>query len=785
MENLKSYLLNLCNIGEKIPGERLYYSGLRPLFQETDREQRIEDLIKSLSMKEFDENNLTHLDHIAGECAYMNIHHFDYDYLAGRLVSDVIMKSRSNDDPAKFLSEDTLKYYKKFDTSRFYEYNFLYDYMSIRTLQKSYLLPFETPVEMLLRVACGIWSSADESESFIMEQISETFELLLDQKFIHASPTLFQSGLNKNSQLASCFLLQIPDDSLDGIFKTVSDCAKISKSSGGIGFTVSNIRAKGSKIGKSGVSTGIVPMLQVFDRTASYVDQGGKRKGAFCAYIEPWHKDIMEFLGMKNPHANDDIKGNVLFYGLMVPDEFMRRVENDLHWTLFCPKDVNYELEELYGEKFTSRYKEFENDPEIPKVTMKARSIWNKIIRSQLETGTPYIIYKDTCNERSNQKNVGTIKTSNLCAEIVQYVSPDEISTCTLASISLPKHIENGKLNKESLSRTAKRLVYNLNRIIDINEYPLKEAKVSSDRHRPIGIGIQGLADCMAILDIEFESPEAAQFNFEAMEVIYYACLEASCELADRYGPYSTFEGSPFSRGELQFDLAGIDPSRLTLDWKSLKERVKRGTRNSLLTALMPTASTSQILGNTDCFEPFCYLIYKRQALSGDYLVINRHLFHDLYKLDLWNQDLCYQIIAQEGSIQNLDLPDKIKKKYKLVWEMKVKNILNLARDRGFFVDQSQSMSIYVTDNGQHQTSTILTAYLIYGWKIGLKTGIYYTRSRAACSPIKISISETSKTSVKETSVKETESEKKEVTEENMICRIRKDNGIVCESCTA
>lgn len=799
INELTQFLNNLCLkcYSMKFP----YYSGKRRLFFENGKDTRNEFiplLIKDVDLESTSQlRNIEFLNHLASVCAYNNTVHEDFDILAGRIVIEAIKLQLSIDEKLKLESRSKIlcpktlmlmdilinnDYVSKYD-----DYNYIYSYMSIKTLMRGYLLPFELPVHMIMRVACGIWSNLDDI-SEALTHIQETITMMLDQNFTHSSPTLFNSGLNVGNQLASCFLLQIGGDNLEDIYKSITDCALISKKSGGIGITVSNIRSKGSSILKGvGKSSGIVPMLQVFDRTASYINQGGKRKGAFAIYLEPWHSDIKEFIAMKNPHGSEDTKATSLFYGLMIPGEFMKRVESDSYWNLFSPSDVNYELEELYGEEFSKRYQEFENDPNIPKTKIKARSLWNNIIKSQLETGTPYIIFKDSCNERSNQKNLGTIKTANLCAEIVQYVSPTEVSTCTIGSISLPSCIDykTGSFDFDKLRKITRRMTLNLNQILDINDYPLPEAKRSSEKHRPIGIGIQGLADVFAIFRVSFDSEQSKILNRKISEHIYYAALETSCELAQKQGKYESFDGSPFSKGLLQFDLSqDKDNIELSIDWSDLKQRIKEhGTRNSLLTAYMPTASTSQILGNNDCFEPFSSLIYKRQALSGDFMIINKHLINMCRNENIWNEKLFKTIVRQDGSIDNIEnIPENIKSIFKTVWTMKVKNILDMARDRGNFTDQSQSMSLFLEegnetlDSSGHAISTKLTSYLMYAWKIGLKTGIYYTRTKPSCSALKVTVSD------EEALVQSTDSLKS--VNEDLSCEIKIENGIVCTSCS-
>lgn len=697
------------------------------------------------------------LAEIAASLIYI---HIDYDYLAARILvkkRHLQLLSRSREERLQrmhskgIISDAVLKYAPQFSVD--YSKDYTYDYMGTVVLIRSYLLEEECIQDMLLRVAVAIHAD-DELSDYSRGNIERTYEYMSNKYFIHASPTLFYAGTNSN-QLSSCFLLTMKGDSLCDIYETLHDVAMISKGAGGIGLAVSNIRARGSPIGTTGQSNGIVPMLRVFNETAKYVDQGGgKRKGAFAIYLEPWHADIVDFIGLKSNHSSEDMRANDLFYGLWVPDLFMQRVLNDEEWSLFCPykvlKSTGRELWNLYGEEFNAFYEDCEKK-QLYNRRIRARELWDEIIKSQIETGTPYILYKDSCNRKSNQKNLGTIKTSNLCAEVIQYADSDETAVCTLSSVSLPaivrpdhESIEGilDKLDFDLLGKIVRQITINLDRIVDINNYPTEEARRSATRHRAIGIGIQGLADLFCKLSLPFYSDEAKLINRVVAEHIYYHSLKASCELAQRFEPYSTFGGSPFSQGLLQFDLWTESTVQLShsLDWTALKaDIVKYGTRHSLLTAYMPTASTAQILGNNDCFEPYSSHIYNRKSLKGDFLVVNKYLVRDLMRLGLWNRDVCYNIMSNNGSIQHVtNIPQRIKDIYKTVWEIGIGHILEMARDRAYFIDQSQSMSMYITDGDKKNTR--LTSSHVNAWKLGLKTGIYYVRGRPAVNPVKFTI---------------------------------------------
>jgi ribonucleoside-diphosphate reductase alpha chain len=579
---------------------------------------------------------------------------------------------------------------------------------------------------MLMRVAVGIHKED-------LDAAIETYNLLSEKWFTHATPTLFNAGTPK-PQLSSCFLLTMKDDSIDGIYDTLKNCAKISQSAGGIGLSIHNVRAKGSYIkGTNGVSNGIVPMLRNFDMTARYVDQGGgKRKGSFAIYLEPWHADIKDFLELRRNHGKEEMRARDLFYALWIPDLFMKRVESNEDWSLFCPNEAPG-LSDCHGEEFERLYEKYEREGKA-RETIKAQELWFEVLESQIETGTPYMLYKDAANGKSNQQNLGTIKSSNLCTEIIEYTAPDEIAVCNLASIALPKFITAGedgilRFDHQKLYEITKVATRNLNKVIDVNYYPVEEARKSNFRHRPIGLGIQGLADAFILLRMPFDSVEARGLNEDIFETIYYAAVETSMELAKTQGPYETYEGSPASKGILQFDMWGVTPKSGRYDWDSLKEKVKKfGLRNSLLVAPMPTASTSQILGNNECFEPYTSNIYTRRTLSGEFIVVNKHLMKDLQKLDLWNEMMKQQIITRNGSIQGLDqIPESIQRLYKTSWEIKQKTLIDMAAARGAFICQSQSMNLFVGDPNYAK----LTSMHFYSWKKGLKTGIYYLRTRA------------------------------------------------------
>jgi ribonucleoside-diphosphate reductase alpha chain len=631
--------------------------------------------------------------------------------------------------------------------------DYLIDYFGFKTLERSYLMRcrgviVERPQHMWMRVALGIHSQRTDTRTIYetLVFIQNTYDAMSQKYMTHATPTLFNAATPR-PQLSSCYLIAMENDSIDGIFDTLKDCAKISKHAGGIGLHIHNIRASGSHIrGTNGASNGIVPMLRVYNNTARYIDQGGRRNGSFAIYLEPWHPDIEDFLEMKKNHGDEEMKGRDLFYALWVPDLFMERVRGgstpgaDM-WSYFCPDECPG-LADIYGDEFRELYERYEREGRARK-QVKARDLWLKILDSQMETGTPYILFKDAANKKSNQKNVGTIKSSNLCTEIMEYSDENETAVCNLASIALNKFIdeETKVMNMTELERVTALIVDNLNQIIDINYYPTDKTQTSNLRHRPIGIGVQGLADVFMMMNIPFHSEEARVLNREIFETIYYAALKASMTLAARHGPYETFAGSPASQGILQFDMWNIDPAsfgpsvyrKREYDWAALKAQIqKHGLRNSLLLAPMPTASTSQILGNNECFEPITSNIYTRRTLAGEFIMVNRYLIRDLIALGLWNERVKTNIIANQGSVQYIDgLPDAMKLKYKTVWEMPMRHIIDMAADRGAFICQSQSMNLWVEEPNYN----ILTSMLFYAWNKGLKTGVYYLRRKAKHQP--------------------------------------------------
>jgi ribonucleoside-diphosphate reductase alpha subunit len=654
-----------------------------------------------------------------------------------RLYTYVDPKTGQN---APLISKETYKVIKEhaaeLDAAIIYDRDFSYDYFGFKTLERSYLMKVEgktveRPQHMLMRVAVGI--HGEDIAAAI-----ETYNLLSEKWFTHATPTLFNAGTPK-PQLSSCFLLTMKDDSIDGIYDTLKQCAKISQSAGGIGLSVHNVRAKGSYIkGTGGTSNGIVPMLRNFDMTARYVDQGGgKRKGSFAIYLEPWHADVFDFLDLKKNHGKEEMRARDLFYAMWIPDLFMQRVENNEMWSLFCPNEAPG-LAEVWGEDFERLYEKYEKEGKFRK-QIKAQDLWFEILESQIETGTPYILYKDAANKKSNQKNLGTIKSSNLCTEIIEYTSPDEVAVCNLASIALPKFVtEDGKFDHQKLYEITKVATRNLNKVIDVNYYPVIEAKNSNMRHRPIGLGVQGLADAFILLRMPFDSPEARALNADIFETIYFGAMEASMELSKVQGPYETFKGSPVSKGIFQFDMWGVTPTSGRWNWEQLKQDVKKhGVRNSLLVAPMPTASTSQILGNNECFEPYTSNIYTRRTLSGEFIIANKHLMKDLMNLGLWSETMRQKLIAANGSVQNIpEIPQNIKDIYKTVWEISQKAIIDMSADRGAYICQSQSLNIHLTNPNFGK----LTSMHFYAWKKGLKTGMYYLRTNAAADAIKFTL---------------------------------------------
>jgi ribonucleoside-diphosphate reductase alpha chain len=585
---------------------------------------------------------------------------------------------------------------------------------------------------MLMRVSVGI--HPDDIEAAI-----ETYHLMSKKYFTHATPTLFNSGTPK-PQLSSCFLLSMQDDSIEGIYDTLKQTAKISQSAGGIGLSIHNVRATGSYIaGTNGTSNGIVPMLRVYNDTARYVDQGGgKRKGSFAIYVEPWHADIFDFLELKKNHGKEEMRARDLFYAMWIPDLFMKRVEENGKWTLMCPNECPG-LYDCHSDKFDKLYVKYEKEGKGRK-TINARELWEKILESQIETGTPYMLYKDAANRKSNQKNLGTIRSSNLCTEIIEYTSKDEIAVCNLASISLPMFVKEGKFDHQELFEVTKRVIKNLNKVIDRNYYPVKEAENSNMRHRPVGLGVQGLADAFIKLRLPFTSEKAKELNQEIFETLYFASLTSSMEISKIDGPYDSYKGSPISNGELQHNMWGIEDKDLSgrWDWTSLRKDIKKyGVRNSLLMAPMPTASTSQILGNNECFEPYTSNIYTRRVLSGEFIVVNKHLLNDLVNLGLWDEEMKQELMRANGSIQHIEtIPMEIRNLYKTVWELSMKDIIDMSRHRGYFIDQSQSLNLFM----EGATMSKLTSMHFYAWKSGLKTGMYYLRTKSAVDAIKFTV---------------------------------------------
>lgn len=696
------------------------------------------------------------LDNLAAEtAASLTTKHPDFALLASRIAVSNLHKNTNKSfsktmedlynyvDPktgkkAPLIADDVyaviLKNAQELDSTIIYDRDFGYDYFGFKTLERSYLLKLngkvaERPQHMIMRVAVGIHK--EDIASAI-----ETYNLMSERWFTHATPTLFNAGTPK-PQMSSCFLLTVKDDSIDGIYDTLKSCAKISQSAGGIGLSIHNIRATGSYIrGTNGTSNGIVPMLRVFNDTARYVDQGGgKRKGSFAIYLEPWHADIYEFLDLRKNTGKEEARARDLFTAMWTPDLFMKRVEENSTWSLFCPNEAPG-LADCWGAEFEALYTRYEQEGKARK-TIQARELWTAIIDSQIETGNPYMLYKDACNSKSNQQNLGTIKSSNLCTEIIEYTAADEIAVCNLASIALPRFVEDGKFDHQKLFNVTYIITKNLNKIIDRNYYPVAEARNSNMRHRPIGIGVQGLADAFILMRFPFDSPEAIQLNKEIHETIYYASMTASKDLAKVDGPYETFKGSPVSKGIFQFDMWNVTPSP-RWEWDVLKEEVKtHGVRNSLLLAPMPTASTSQILGNNECFEPYTSNIYSRRVLSGEFVIVNKHLLKDLVKLGIWNDGLKNKIIVANGSVQGInEIPDNIKALYKTVWEISQKVIINMAADRGAYICQSQSLNLFVQDANFAKLSSMH----FYGWKAGLKTGMYYLRTKAAADAIKFTV---------------------------------------------
>ncbi|KIC74554.1 Ribonucleoside-diphosphate reductase large subunit [Neochlamydia sp. TUME1] len=704
----------------------------------------------------FDGVTTSELDNLAAEvAATLTANHPDYAILAARISISNLHKNTNKSfsetikalylyvDPksgkhAPLIAEDVYEIIQQhaelLDSTLIYDRDFLYDYFGFKTLEKAYLLKMqgkvvERPQHMLMRVSIGIHKGDIESAM-------ETYHLMSDRWFTQATPTLFNAG-TPTPQLSSCFLLQMKEDSIDGIFDTLKQCAKISRAAGGIGLSIHGIRATGSYIrGTGGISNGVIPMLKVFNDTARYVDQGGgKRKGSFAVYLEPWHADIFEFLDLRKNQGKDEMRARDLFTALWIPDLFMQRVEANQDWSLFCPNEAAG-LDACWGDEFEKLYKQYEKEGRVRRV-IKAQELWFKILEAQIETGSPYMVYKDACNRKSNQQHLGTIQSSNLCTEIIEYTAPGEVAVCNLASLALPRFIKDGQFDYPKLFEVTQVVTRNLNKIIDVNYYPVVEAEYSNLRHRPIGIGVQGLADVFLILKMPFESQEAKQLNREIFETIYFAALTASKDLAKIHGPYSTYEGSPMSKGIFQYDMWNVVPGK-RWDWPSLKAEVALyGVRNSLLVAPMPTASTSQILGNNECFEPYTSNLYTRRVLSGEFIVVNKHLLKDLIHLGLWGEELKNQLIAANGSVQGIkEIPENIKELYKTAWEIKQKTLVEMAAERGPFICQSQSLNLFV----KNPTFAKLTSMHFYGWKCGLKTGMYYLRTQAAVDAIKFTL---------------------------------------------
>ncbi|KAJ8477118.1 hypothetical protein OPV22_020845 [Ensete ventricosum] len=755
------------------------------------------------------------LDELAAEtAAAMTANHPDYASLAARIVVSNLHKNtrksfsetiklmyhnfneRSGQE-APLIADDVYEIIMKnaacLDSEIIYDRDFDYDYFGFKTLERSYLLKVygkvvERPQHMLMRVAVGIHK--DDIKSVI-----RTYHLMSQRWFTHASPTLFNAGTPR-PQLSSCFLISMKDDSIEGIYDTLKECAIISKSAGGIGVSVHNIRATGSYIrGTNGTSNGIVPMLRVFNDTARYVDQGGgKRKGAFAVYLEPWHADMYEFLELRKNHGKEEHRARDLFYALWIPDLFMERVQSNGQWSLFCPNEAPG-LADCWGDEFEKLYLKYEAEGKAKKV-VAAQNLWFEILKSQIETGTPYMLFKDTCNRKSNQQNLGTIKSSNLCTEIIEYTSPTETAVCNLASIALPRFVRekgvpleshpsrlvgsSGSKNRyfdfDKLGEVTAIITENLNKIIDVNYYPVETARRSNLRHRPIGIGVQGLADTFILLGMPFDSPEAQQLNKDIFETIYYHALKSSSEIAISSGPYETYQGSPVSKGILQPDMWNVTLSD-RWDWTALREMIsKNGVRNSLLIAPMPTASTSQILGNNECFEPYTSNIYSRRVLSGEFVVVNKHLLHDLTEMGLWSPVLKNKIIYEDGSVLNIpEIPDNLKAIYKTVWEIKQRTLVDMAVDRGCYIDQSQSLNIHMDQPNFGK----LTSLHFYAWSKGLKTGMYYLRSRAAADAIKFTVD----TSLLQKTTKPVEDDDVEAKMAQVVCSLENREGcIACGS---
>jgi ribonucleoside-diphosphate reductase alpha chain len=734
------------------------------------------------------------LDNLAAEtAASKTIEHPDYALLASRISVSNLHKntkksfSETMEDLYKFVDPKTnldaplladdvyqiiMENSEKLDSSIIYDRDFNYDYFGFKTLERSYLLKLngiivERPQHMLMRVCVGIHKNDIDS-------VIKTYNYMSEGWFTHATPTLFNAGTPK-PQMSSCFLLTMKDDSIAGIYDTLKSTAQISQSAGGIGLAIHNVRAKGSYIrGTNGESNGLIPMLRVFNDTARYVDQGGgKRKGSFAMYLEPWHADVFDFLDMKKNHGKEENRARDLFYALWIPDLFMKRVEENGEWTLMCPNECPG-LSDTYGDEFEALYTKYESEGKGRK-TIKAQDLWFKVLESQIETGTPYMLYKDAANKKSNQQNLGTIKSSNLCTEIIEYTAPDEVAVCNLASLALPKYVTEDGFDHNSLFEVTYQATINLNRIIDGNYYPVEEARNSNMRHRPIGLGVQGLADAFILLRMPFDSPEAKQLNKEIFETIYYASMTASKDLAKAEGPYETWKGSPISKGIFQFDMWNVTPTD-RWEWDVLREEViKHGVRNSLLVAPMPTASTAQILGNNECFEPYTSNVYTRRVLSGEFIIVNKHLLKDLVKEGLWDSTMRQKLMSSNGSIQAIpEIPQHLKDLYKTAWEISQKAIIELAADRGAYICQSQSLNIFM----ENANFGKLTSMHFYGWKQGLKTGMYYLRTKAAADAIKFTVDKSVTSNVEETNKPLTALE----LEEQVNCSL--DDPDDCEMCS-
>ena len=746
----------------------------------------------------YDGVTTTELDNLAAEVAATNaVTHPDYASLASRIAVSNLHKATKKSfaetmedlytyvdpitgDDASLVAKDVIEIIREnaefLDSQIIYDRDFNYDYFGFKTIERSYLLKIngkivERPQHMLMRVSVGIHK--DDLDAAV-----ETYNGLSEGWFTHATPTLFNSGTPK-PQMSSCFLLTTKEDSISGIYETLQQCAKISQNAGGIGLAIHDIRATGSYIkGTNGTSNGIVPMLRVFNDTARYVDQGGgKRKGSFAIYIEPWHADIHDFLDLKKNHGKEEQRARDLFYALWIPDLFMKRVEDNGDWTLMCPNECPG-LADNHGKAFEKLYTKYESEGKGRK-TIKAQELWFKILESQIETGTPYMLYKDAANGKSNQQNLGTIRSSNLCTEIIEYTAPDEVAVCNLASLALPKYVNNGEFDHEKLFQVTYQATVNLNRIIDRNYYPIPEARNSNMRHRPIGLGVQGLADVFILMRYPFDSEEARSLNRAIFETIYYAACTASKDLAKTEGAYESFKGSPASEGKLQFDLWGVTPTD-RWEWNVLKEEIaEHGMRNSLLLAPMPTASTAQILGNNECFEPYTSNIYTRRTLSGEFIIVNKHLLRDLTKLGLWDEDMKNRIISANGSIQNIkEIPDNLKTLYRTAWEIPQRALIDMSADRGAYICQSQSLNVFM----ENVTTAKLTSMHFYAWKQGLKTGMYYLRTKAATDAIKFTVDKKYKTAPK--SEAPSKSIKDMTDEEQAAVACSVENGPDCEMCS-